>query len=257
MVSQGVLARSVLDTALALNVAAGPDPRDWRSLPADPRDYTVGLDDGVRGWRIGLSLDFGHVTADPDVRELVAAAAQRFEALGAHVEDVDPLQQSFEPLWIGSFATRLKQIPSQLHAKLDPGFRVAAEKGMAITLADYARSYEAKSKLARELALWHQKYDLLLAPVTPTAAPPVETLYNSEAFPRWTKGAPYTLPCNLTGQPAASMPAGLTKAGLPVGIQLIGPPRADHRVLQAMRAYESATGWTWPQPKVLETLAKL
>ncbi len=261
MVSQGVLARSVLDTALALNVAAGPDPRDWRSLPADPRDHTVGLDDGVRGWRIGLSLDFGHVTADPDVRELVAAAAQRFEALGAHVEDVgpliDPLQQSFEPLWIGSFATRLKQIPSQLHAKLDPGFRVAAEKGMAITLADYARSYEAKSKLARELALWHQKYDLLLAPVTPTAAPPVETLYNSEAFPRWTKGAPYTLPCNLTGQPAASMPAGLTKAGLPVGIQLIGPPRADHRVLQAMRAYESATGWTWPQPKVLETLAKL
>jgi aspartyl-tRNA(Asn)/glutamyl-tRNA(Gln) amidotransferase subunit A len=261
VVSQGVLARSVLDTALALNVAAGPDPRDWRSLPADPRDHTVGLEDGVRGWRIGLSLDFGHVKADPEVCELVAAAAKRFEALGAHVEDVgpliDPLQQSFEPLWIGSFATRLKQIPTQLQAKLDPGFRAAAEKGMAITLADYARSYEAKSKLARELALWHQKYDLLLAPVTPTAAPTVETLYNSDAFPRWTKGAPYTLPCNLTGQPSASMPAGLTQAGLPVGIQLIGPPRADHRVLQAMRAYESAAGWTWPQPKVLETLAKL
>ena len=132
-----------------------------------------------------------------------------------------------------------------------------AEKGMAITLADYARAYEAKSRLARELALWHQEYDLLLAPVTPTAAPPVETLYNSDAFPRWTKGAPYTLPCNLTGQPAASMPAGLTKAGLPVGIQLIGPPRADHLVLRAMRAYESASGWHWPQAKVLETLAKL
>jgi len=261
VVSQGVLARSVLDTALALNISAGPDARDWRSLPADPRDHTVGLDDGVRGWRIGLSLDFGHVKADPEVRELVAAAAKRFEALGAHVEDVgpliDPLQQSFEALWIGSFATRLKQIPTQLHAKLDPGFRAAAENGLSITLADYARSYEARSKLARELALWHQKYDLLLAPVTPTAAPPVETLYNSEAFPRWTKGAPYTLPCNLTGQPAASMPAGLTRAGLPVGLQLIGPPRADHRVLQAMRAYESATGWTWPQPKILEALAKL
>ena len=261
VVSQGVLARSVLDTALALNISAGPDARDWRSLPADPRDHTVGLDDGVRGWRIGLSLDFGHVKADPEVRELVAAAAKRFEALGAHVEDVgpliDPLQQSFEALWIGSFATRLKQIPTQLHAKLDPGFRAAAEKGLSITLADYARSYEARSKLARELALWHQKYDLLLAPVTPTAAPPVETLYNSEAFPRWTKGAPYTLPCNLTGQPAASMPAGLTRAGLPVGLQLIGPPRADHRVLQAMRAYESAAGWTWPQPKILEALAKL
>ena len=259
VVSQGVLARTVLDTALALNVLAGPDPRDWRSLPEDPRDYTVGLDGGVRGWKIGLSLDFGHVPADPEVRELVATAARRFEQLGAHVEEVgpliEPLQTAFEPLWIGSFATRLRQIPTQLHGKLDPGFRAAAEKGLAITLADYAKSYESRSKLARDLALWHRKYDLLLAPVAPTAAPPVETLYNSQAFPRWTKGAPFTLPCNLTGQPAASMPAGLTATGLPVGIQLIGPPRADHRVLRAMRAYESAAGWTWPQAKVLQTLA--
>ncbi len=261
VISQGVLARTVLDTAMALNITAGPDPRDWRSLPADARDYTVGLDAGVRGWKIGLSLDLGHVKADPDVRELVAAAAKRFEELGAHVEEVgpmfEPLQQHFEPLWIGGFATRFRQIPTQLHGKLDPGLRALAEKGLAITLADYARAFEARSKLARDLALWHRKYDLLLAPVAPTAGPPVETLYNSEAFPRWTKGAPYTLPCNLTGQPAASMPAGLTRAGLPVGLQIIGAPRADEVVLRAMRAYESASGWTWPQPGVLETLKAL
>jgi aspartyl-tRNA(Asn)/glutamyl-tRNA(Gln) amidotransferase subunit A len=261
VVSQGVLARSVRDTALALNAAAGPDSRDWRSLPAEARDYTIGLDAGVRGWRIGLSLDLGHVTADPEVRALVETAARRFEGLGAHVEEIgpliEPLQFAFEPLWIGSFAIRLRQIPTQLHGKLDPGFRAAAEKGQAITLADYARAYEAKSKLARDLALWHQTYDLLLAPVTPTAAPPVGTLYNSDAFPRWTKGAPYTLPFNLTGQPAASMPAGVAASGLPVGLQIVGPPRADHRVLQAMRAYESAADWRWPQPKVLESLARL
>jgi aspartyl-tRNA(Asn)/glutamyl-tRNA(Gln) amidotransferase subunit A len=261
VVSQGVLARSVRDTALALNALAGPDPRDWRALPADPRDYTIGLEDGVRGLIFGLSLDFGHVKADPEVRTLVAAAAKRFEELGATVEEVGPLiepvQKSFEPLWIGSFATRLRQIPTQLHGKLDPGFRAAAEKGLAITLADYTKAYEAKSRLARDMALWHRRYDLLLAPVTPTAAPPVETLYNSDAFPRWTKGAPYTLPFNLTGQPAASMPAGLTAAGLPVGIQIVGPARADHLVLQAMRAYESVAGWTWPQPRVLQALAAL
>ena len=73
----------------------------------------------------------------------------------------------------------------------------------------------------------------------------------------WTKGAPYTLPCNLTGQPAASMPAGLTSSGLPVGLQIIGAPRADHLVLRAMRAFESASGWAWPQARVLETLARL
>jgi len=261
VISQGVLARTVLDTAMALNITAGPDPRDWRSLPAEARDYTVGLDAGVRGWKIGLSLDLGHVKADPEVHELVAAAAKRFEELGAHVEEVgpmfEPLQQHFEPLWIGGFATRFRQIPTQLHGKLDPGLRALAERGLAITLADYARAFEARSKLARDLALWHRKYDLLLAPVAPTAGPPVETLYNSEAFPRWTKGAPYTLPCNLTGQPAASMPAGLTRAGLPVGLQIIGAPRADEVVLRAMRAYESASGWTWPQPGVLETLKAL
>lgn len=261
VVSQGVLARSVLDTALALNATAGPDPRDWRSLPAEPRDYTIGLEEGVRGWRIGLSLDFGHVKADPEVRDLVVAAAKRFEALGARVEEVgpliEPLQNSFEPLWIGSFATRLRQIPTQLHGKLDPGFRAAAEKGLAITLADYARSYEARSKLARDMALWHQSYDLLLTPVTPTAAPTVDTIYNSESFPRWTKGAPYTLPFNLTGQPAASMPAGLTASGLPVGLQMVGPARADNLVLRAMRAYESALGWHWPQPAVETTLGRL
>ena len=120
-----------------------------------------------------------------------------------------------------------------------------------------ARAYEAKSKLARYMALWHARYDLLLAPVTPTAAPPVETLYNSDAFPRWTKGAPYTLPFNLTGQPAASMPAGLTAAGLPVGLQIVGPARGDALVLRAMRAYESASGWTWPQAKVVETLSRI
>ena len=261
VISQGVLARSVLDTAMALNVTSGPDARDWRSLPVDARDYTVGLDAGVRGWKIGLSLDLGHVKADPEVRDLVAAAAKRFEELGAHVEEVgpmfEPLQEHFEPLWIGSFATRFRQIPTQLHDKLDPGLRALMEKGLAITLADYARAFEARSKLARDLALWHRKYDLLLAPVAPTAGPPVDTLYNSEVFPRWTKGAPYTLPCNLTGQPAASMPAGLTKAGLPVGIQIIGPPRADDVVLRAMRAYEGASDWAWPQPKVLETLKAL
>ena len=261
VISQGVLARSVLDTAMALNVTAGADPRDWRSLPDDPRDYTVGLDDGVRGWKIGLSLDFGHVKADPEVRELIEKAAKRFEELGAHVEDVgpliEPLQKPFEVLWSGSFGVRLRQIPTQLHGKLDPGFRALAEKGLAVTLSDYARGYEAKSKLARDMMLWHQKYDLLLAPVTPTPPPPVETLYNSDSFPRFSKGAPYTLPFNLTGAPAASMPAGLTRSGLPVGLQIVGPARGDHIVLKAMRAYESALGWKWPQPKVLETLAKL
>jgi aspartyl-tRNA(Asn)/glutamyl-tRNA(Gln) amidotransferase subunit A len=242
----------VRDTALALNVLAGPDPRDWRSRPADPRDYTIGLEDGVRGLRIGLSLDFGHVTADAEVRALVAAAAKRFEELGARVEDVgpliEPLQNSFEPLWIGSFATRFRQIPTQLHGKLDPGFRAAAEKGLAVTLADYARAYEAKSKLARDLALWHEKFDLLLAPRRRrrhrrSRRPTIPTPFR--VGPR----AP-RIRCLQSHRAAGRLDARRPHAGRPAGrFADHRSARADHLVLRAMRAYESASGWAWRSPK--------
>ena len=125
-----------------------------------------------------------------------------------------------------------------------------AEKGLAVTLSDYARGYEAKSKLARDMALWHQTYDLLLAPVTPTAAPPVETLYNSEAFPRWTKGAPYTLPFNLTGA-AGGLDAGRPHRRRPAGRPADRRPPARRPSRAAGDAgLRKRLGWTWPQPGV-------
>ena len=129
-------------------------------------------------------------------------ATRRFEALGAHVEDVGPLmkpllllQELVRPLWIGSFAVRLRQIPTQLHGKLDPGFRAAAEKGLSITLADYARAYEAKSKLARDLRpLARRSTTSCSLPVTPTAPPPVETLVGLRWLPTIDAGRACTLP---------------------------------------------------------------
>ena len=132
---------------MALNVTAGPDPRDWRSLPDEARDYTVGLDAGVRGWKIGLSLDFGHVEADPEVRELVGTAARHFEELGAHVEDVGPLiepLQKFRAAVERQLRRRLRQIPTQLHGKLDPGFRASPRK-VSRYPRRLCRAYEAKS----------------------------------------------------------------------------------------------------------------
>ena len=92
------------------------------------------------------------------------------------------------------------------------------------------------------------------------AVQPFEALKNMPDGPEGKANAlwsPYTATFNLTRHPAASVPCGLSSTGLPVGLQIVGPPRADHLVLRAMRAYESASGWTWPQAKVLEALAKM
>ena len=180
-------------------------------------------------WRLGLSLDFGHVEGRPrgaraGRRRRQALRGARRRRRGGRAADRAPaefLRAAVDRQLRHAFAPDPDAAARQARSRLP---RRRRERDWPITLADYARAYEAKSKLARDMALWHRQYDLLLAPVTPTAAPPVETLYNSDAFPRWTKGAPYTLPFNLTGQPAASMPAGLTTAGLPVGLQIVGPP---------------------------------
>ncbi len=171
--------------------------------------------------------------ADPEVRELVAAAARRFEALGAHVEEVGPL---FEPLQ-NSISSRYGSAASPpACARSRPSFTTSSipacapppRRACPSPSPTMRKAFEAKSKLARDLALWHRKYDLLAgAGHADGRARRSRPSTTPEAFPRWTKGAPYTLPCNLTGQPAASMPAGLTKAGLPVGMQIIGAPRAD------------------------------
>ena len=131
-----------------------------------------------------------------------------YEQLMKHHEQIDRYEE--HPDWIEA---TLEQI---------------IENASRVTAVEHSKAMLQRTVMYEHAHRFFQTYDLLLAPVTPTAAPPVDTLYNSDAFPRWTKGAPYTLPFNLTGAPAASMPAGLNQAGLPVGLQIVGPPRADH-----------------------------
>ncbi len=105
----------------------------------------------------------------------------------------EPLQEHFEPLWIGSFATASADSDAASR-QARSGLRALMEKGLAVTLADYARAFEARSGLGARSRTLASQVRPAARPVAPTAAPPVETLYNSDAFPRWTKGAPYTLP---------------------------------------------------------------
>jgi aspartyl-tRNA(Asn)/glutamyl-tRNA(Gln) amidotransferase subunit A len=251
----------VTDTALMLNELAKPDARDPYALPPDGRDYRIGLEDGVRGLRIAWSPRLGGAEPDPEVLAHVARAVERLAALGAAVEDVgpvfDPLAPLFTDYWIAGFAQRYRSIPEDKRDLMDPRLRALATQGLEVDLERYYACVTGRARLTAQVNALFTRFDLLVTPTTPVTAPPVETAYHSPEFDRWRHGAPYTVPFNLTGHPGGSAPCGVTGAGLPVGVQIVGARFDEPRVLRAMRALEAADPPGWPHPRIRETLAPL
>jgi aspartyl-tRNA(Asn)/glutamyl-tRNA(Gln) amidotransferase subunit A len=250
----GPLARSVADAALMLNVLAGPDPRDPYCLPPEERDYRAGLDAGVSGWRVAFSPDLGSAKVDPEIAAAAAAAARQFEALGANVEEVGaifpPSREALLTLWAAGAARAVAAYPRDKRALLDPGLAAVVAAGERILAVDYVAADAVRTTLGRQMAEFHQKYDLLLTPMMPVPALPVGQDLNDPATERhWIDWSPFSYPFNMTRQPAASIACGLTGAGLPIGLQIVGPLYADARVLRAARAFEAT------QPERRPTLA--
>ncbi len=255
----GPITRTVTDGALMLNVISGPDSRDWFALPHDDRDWRKGLEDGVAGLRIAFSPTLGFATVDPEVAALVEAAATLFESLGAHVERVDPGIDDpiniFIPHWYGGTAHSVRNYSKAQIDQLDPGLREIAALGKSVTLNDYLTAVEARIALGVHMNRFHETYDLLLTPTMPIPAFEAgRELPPGWKAERWMSWSPFTYPFNLTQQPAASVPCGFTKAGLPVGLQIIGGMYEDATVLRACRAFERERPFAMPTaPKVTHT----
>ena len=139
---------------------------------------------------------------------------------------------------------------------MDPGFREIAEAGAGYSLMDYLDAVAKREALGTTMNLFHQDYGLLLTPALPIPAFEAGQEYPRAQGPdaqdkdRWVNWTPFTFPFNLTQQPAASVPCGLTRAGLPVGIQLVGPAYGESLVLQAARAFEAAQPFEMPKMKL-------
>ena len=240
----GPITRTVTDAALMMNVLALPDARDWHALPYDPRDYRVGLEDGVKGLRIAYSATLGYAEVEQEVLALVHKAALRFAELGAHVEETDPGFENAGPVftahWFAGAAALLRGFDSEQLKLVDPGLRDVARQGAKIRTLDYLDAVQKRGQMGALMNRFHQKYDLLLTPTLPLAAfeagREVAHLLKEK---RWTDWSPFSYPFNLTQQPAASIPCGFTRKGLPVGLHIVGPRYADALVLRAARAYES------------------
>jgi aspartyl-tRNA(Asn)/glutamyl-tRNA(Gln) amidotransferase subunit A len=251
----GPITRTVRDAALALDVIAGADDRDRHSLPREAGSYVSACDDEIRGLHVAWTPDLGYATVDPAVQTLCENAAAEFESLGCHVEVVNPGWEDCEEIFRTIVAAQFyahwsDQLPAQ-ESELDPTLVKFIRSGGAISTRDYVLAME------RARAYWHEaqtflaRFDLLLTPTTAVAPFPV-----GRSGPREIAGQavsvlgwmPFTFPFNLTGQPAASVPAGVTDEGLPVGLQIIGRRNADRTVLAASAAYEAACPWSERRP---------
>lgn len=257
----GPITRNVADAALALEVMARPDSRDWYALPQPPDDWLAGLRPQLQSLRFAYAPHLGEVEPDQDVRDCLEQSIARLRQAGAAVEDVGPvipsLQPIFQDFWMASFAHLLRGVPRDRWDELDPGFRHVAERGLAVSAEQLLAGEVARARLHGRFAELHERYDLLLAPSTPHVAPPIETVYHSPSYDRWRDGVAYTLPFNLTGQPAASIFCGVTSAGLPVGLQIAGPRYSERLVLEACLAIEALQQEDVPHPRLLAQLGEL
>lgn len=241
----GPLTRHVRDAALMLSLIARPDSRDNSAWNTPCPDYTDEIERGVRGRRIAFAPTFWGAPVDPDVAAVVAEAVKVFDELGATVEVADPgiadPRAITDTLWWTGAAVALQAIPPEQQALLDPGLLVEMKKGRALSSTDYLDAFLARAALAHQMALFHERYDLLLTPQMPTGAVPLGAdVPPGGPYTHWQEWSPFTYPFNVTQQPAASVPCGFTKDGLPIGLQIVGAMRADALVLRAARAFEIA-----------------
>jgi aspartyl-tRNA(Asn)/glutamyl-tRNA(Gln) amidotransferase subunit A len=253
----GPITWSVADAALLLDVISGPDNRDWSALPppGEPAGGSAGEPAGgeIRGLRVAFSATLGYASVDPEVAALVAAAAGVFAELGAHVESVDPgfadPVEEFHVLWFAGAAKSIESLSPARRAELDPGLLEVSERGVRHSALEYLTATACRMELGRLMGRFHEDYDLLLTPTLPIPAFAAgREVPAGSAEPRWTSWTPFTYPFNMTQQPAASIPCGFTEAGLPVGLQVVGPRHADARVLAACRAFELARPWQDRRP---------
>ncbi len=255
----GPMSWTVRDAALLMDVLCEADARDATLAP--PRasaapDFGGALEGGVRGLRIAYSPRLGYVDVDAEVAAAIKAAAQCFEALGAQVDEIDPGFQdpaaAFALLFYGGAANALRDIDADSRREMDPALVQVAEDFAACSMLDYLGAANERAALTERMGRFHERYDLLL---TPTLPRPAFTAGREvpEGWPhaRWHTWSPFTFPFNMTGQPAISVPCGFTRAGLPIGLQLVGPRHADARVLRAAHAYQGARPLTAQRPSLL------
>ena len=256
----GPLTRTVEDCAIVLQAIAGYDPADRGSLDEPVADYRAELETGVRGLVIGVErAHFFYEGLTEDVRRAVEAVLETLRTLGARIVEVElpELIQSPEVLMtiVGAEASafhrrRLRERPGDY----DLTTRRALEMGEFIPATHYLQAQRARALLRDRMAALFRAnaMDVLVSPTMPTTTVPIPDLFaprndypdESPAL----SATHHSFSANLTGQPALSLPCGLSGDGLPIGVQVLGRPLGEAMVFRIARAYEREHGWSTMRP---------
>lgn len=265
----GPFTRDVADMAILLNAVSAPDPRDTTSAPGPRPDFTAALRPEAKGLRIGLPKEFYGDGIAPDVRAAVEKAARQLEEAGAELVELSlphakyalPAYSIIVPAEASSALARIDGVRYGLRAEAGDVNRMMtdtrAQFGLEVkrrillgTFVRGRREYEhyyvqalkVRAVIQEEFTKAFAGVDVMLTPAAPTTALPLGDLPSDPV--REYSADLCTVPVNLAGLPALSMPCGVDEEGLPIGLQLIGPAFGDEAVLQAAYTYEQLA---WPK----------
>ena len=251
----GPLTRTVEDAALHLDATVGAHPLDPNSLPHPGFSYRAILDQLPEGLRIGWSPDLGYAVVQRDVAEVAYDAARVFDELGGRFDELKTGIPELGYDWglLGAFQMlgQLAPLLPEHEHEFGRSFLRGAKAGSRMTPEIWGDLRRRREQLNRWCADVFERFDLLLTPTIPFDPPPAKGPFPAEIDGRkqpFASVGSFTIPFNLSWHPAATVRAGFSRAGLPVGLQIIGPRHRDDLVLQAARAYERVRPWhaEWP-----------
>jgi aspartyl-tRNA(Asn)/glutamyl-tRNA(Gln) amidotransferase subunit A len=242
----GPMARTVADAALLFMACAGFDERDPYAVAGPVPDLLAACRQDVKGLRVAYSPTLGYARPDAEVLRVVEAAARRFESFGCAVERVERVFDS-DPvdIWAAEFyagaGTRLRPFLERQRELLDPAVADILDQALRQELRDYYAKVFERYALRERLRAFFQRCDILLSPVLPVTALDVgKNVPDHLADRNLVSWVYYTYPFNLTGQPAATICAGIAADGMPVGLQIVGRSHCEADVVRAAAAYEAS-----------------
>jgi len=247
----GPMARNVGDVALMLDAQCGGHARDPLSLPRPPTSFSAAVAAPEVPARVAYSADLGMVPVDPEVAAICADAARTFAGLGARVTqacpDLDDAEFIFQTLRAAQFAAEKASLLREHRDLLKPEIVWNIEKGLALGAEEMGDAERRRGALYQRIVSFFADHDLLISPAVVIAPYDGALRYVTEVggrtFDNYVSWLALSFAITVTSCPALSVPCGFTQAGLPVGLQLVGPPGGDAELLAAAATFEAAHGF--------------